>query len=51
MSEQDWNLFFELLEKIISQPGSWQEKKDALEKEAADRGDIALGEFLGWFSE
>ena len=51
MSEQDWNLFFELVEKIISQPGSWKEKKDAVEKEASNRGDIALQEFVGWFSE
>jgi hypothetical protein len=52
MTEKDWDLFFDLLEKIVSQPGSWKEKKDAVENQASTRGaDNALEEFAGWFSE
>jgi len=52
MTEKDWDLFCELLEKLVSQPGSWKEKKEAVEAEASRRGaDTALEEFAGWFSE
>ncbi|HZT79165.1 MAG TPA: hypothetical protein VFA26_03010 [Gemmataceae bacterium] len=52
MTEKDWDLFCELLEKLVSQPGSWKEKKEAVEAEASRRGtDTALEEFVGWFSE
>jgi hypothetical protein len=52
MTEKDWDIFCELLEKLVSQPGSWKEKKEAVEAEASRRGaDTALEEFAGWFSE
>jgi hypothetical protein len=52
MTDKDWNLFFDLLEKIVSQPGAWQEKKEAIQAEAATRDSAgALEEFAGWFVE
>jgi hypothetical protein len=52
MTEKDWDIFCELLEKLVSQPGSWKEKKEAVEAETSRRGaDTALEEFAGWFAE
>ena len=51
MNDNEWDEFFDLLRKIADLPDStWQEKRQAVRDEAAQRGvDTTLEEFLEWF--
>lgn len=50
MNEKQWERFFELLQLIVKQDGTWQEKAEEVKSQAAtydSTGD--LEEFTGWF--
>lgn len=50
MPDDEWERFFELMEKITNGQGSWQEKRDAvIAQAAANASDTALDEFNQWF--
>ena len=51
MSEQEWAQFFDLLNKIVNMPGTYQEKVAKLD--AAAEANDSIGEFeelLYWYS-
>lgn len=50
MLEHEWEMFFELLEKIVDMPNMTANEKAELVKEKADEegGDLALNEFTAW---
>lgn len=52
MSDTGLEKFFELLDKIIEMPGTWQEKRDVVLSQATDFGvsDSVLSEFANWFA-
>jgi hypothetical protein len=53
MSEKDWDLFFDLVDKLIDlTPGAtWQDKRDEVQRQAKARcAETELEEFTGWFA-
>lgn len=50
MSEKDWERFFELLDKIVALPGTWQEKKQMV-VDRAEGESSSFEEFTGWFAD
>jgi hypothetical protein len=52
MTEKDWDIFYDLLERIVAQPETWEQKKETVETEADRCGaNTTLEEFVGWFTE
>jgi hypothetical protein len=52
MDQRQWDKFFELLDKVADLPGTWQEKKAELKRQAEDAGSFNnLEEVAGWFNE
>jgi hypothetical protein len=51
MTERDWEMFFDLLQKIVDLPNkTWQDKADQVNEEAARYdAEVDLAEFTGWF--
>lgn len=51
MTTQEWDQFFELLDKIVDGEGTWEEKSGAVVEAAAEReSEAKLEEFCGWFA-
>lgn len=51
MSEQDWDRFFELVDKIVHTRGTWQDKSADLISSAEDRDSIdAWNELVSWYT-
>lgn len=51
MSEEEWEKFFELVEKIVNQKDmTYQEKRELVSEEAGLRGyDCDFGEMISWY--
>jgi len=41
----------DLLNDLVNEPGTWREKKAALESQASDDDKTNLAEFAAWWSE
>lgn len=48
MNDRDWERFFDLVEKILKMPGTWQEKRDLVNREG-ERSSADWEEFISWF--
>lgn len=54
MNQRQWEIFFDLLNRIVNDPSkpTWQEKKRSVLDAASNDTDSGnLGEFTGWFAE
>ena len=51
MTDKDWETFFDLIDKIIGQDGTWQDKKDTVKEKAVNNNCGNLEEFVGWFED
>jgi hypothetical protein len=52
MTEREWEKFFELMGKIVSGGGSWQEKAEHVKDMAHVNGaETQLEEFAAWFPD
>lgn len=50
MNEVNWKSFFELLDLIVNQEGTWSQKRDEVMAKALDADASAtLEEFVDWF--
>jgi hypothetical protein len=48
--KKEWETFFDLLDKIVNGPGSWQDKIDEVQIQAKANGsELSLDEFAEWF--
>lgn len=51
MTEKDWVRFFDLIDKIVTMGGSWQEKRDEILRQADTYGARThLEEIANWVS-
>lgn len=51
MTTKQYDQFFELLDQIVQDSGSWGEKKKKLLDAASESDSTNLEELAGWFSE
>jgi hypothetical protein len=50
LTVEEWDDFFEMMERIINAPGDWHSKKEAVQSEAENRDNTSvLNEFTNWF--
>lgn len=50
MTTDEWDAFFDLVEKILQEDGTWQNKCEELVQQADNRGRIDdIKELVSWF--
>lgn len=50
MNERHWEIFCDLLNRILNMGGSWQEKRDIIRDAVSDNdASSAWEEIVGWF--
>jgi hypothetical protein len=52
MAAEKWDVFFELMDEVLNQSGTWMDKAARVKREAEARdAEGTLSEFTSWFQE